>query len=467
MNLWRIATIFVFWLSVVIPSHAQQVGTSSPVTVIQGATLIDPVAGTSIPDSVIVIEGQNIKQIGNANNFKVPTGARVIDATGKTILPGMFSLHGHVGRSEGLESGQQFYNRERIQRDANAYLYYGITHMISLGLDWDPMYGFLADQRAGKVGGAHLYTGGLGFAAIGGWKPGGVEEINRPGNAQEGRELVRRALQKKPDVIKLWVDDQGGKLPNLSPEIYGAIIDEAHKNNVKVLVHLYALDEAKELMRRHVDALAHSIRDKEVDEEFLQLAKDNKVTQLTTLVGHYGDLAYAERKTDFLDDPGLPILFQDVVLQRLRERRARTQQNPELGAVLADTYLAPIRDQFEMALKNTAKINAAGIPIAIGTDSGGPTQFPGLWEHREMELLVRAGLTPMQAIQAATINGARFLGLEKKYGSLEPGKAADFVILQADPLTDITNSRKIEQVWMNGKPVEREKLTLKPSASLP
>jgi imidazolonepropionase-like amidohydrolase len=263
--------------------------------------------------------------------------------------------------------------------------------------------------------------------------------------------MVRQELQKKPDVLKIWVDDQNAELLKLPPDLYGAIIDEAHNNNIRVFVHMKTLSDTKELIRRGVDVLAHSVRDKEVDEEFLQLAKSRGVVQLATMAGMEGTLAYAEGNPPFLSDPGLPVLFPASLLETFggKQYQEQTAKSP----TLRDT-----RREYELALKNTAKVAAAGIPMALGTDSGSPGRFPGLWEHREMELLVRAGLTPMQAIQAATINGARALQLDAKYGSLEGGKVADFIILNADPLAEITNSRKIDSVWMNGKQVDRNAL---------
>jgi len=166
-----------------------------------------------------------------------------------------------------------------------------------------------------------------------------------------------------------------------------------------------------------------------------------------------GTVTYADGNPPFLSDPGLPVLFPASLLQTFggKEYQEQTAKSPTLAGT---------RKELETALKNTAKIAAAGIPVALGTDSGSPGRFPGLWEHFEMELLVRAGLTPMQAIQAATINGARILRLDTQYGSLEAGKVADLVILNADPLADITNSRRIDSVWMNGKQVDRSMLGL-------
>lgn len=442
-----LTAVFLF----VISAACQRTEGPSPFTAIEGATVIDGVSPEPIRDAVIVLEGTMIRAVGPREEVPIPGGAQRINAAGKTILPGIISAHGHLAMAEGLERKAEFFNRERLQRDANAYLYYGVTHMLSLGIDMEPIWAFVADQRAGRAGGARLYTAGLGFAAKDGWQPGGFNDINRPTTLGEAREMVQRELQKKPDVIKIWVDDQNGTLPMLTPTLYGAIIDEAHASDIRVFAHMKYLNDAKELMRRGVDALAHSVRDKEVDEEFLQLAKGRGVVQLPTMAGMAGTLAYAEGNPSFLTDPGLPVLFPASLLETFgsKEYQEQTAKSPTLRAT---------RAEYELALKNTAKIAAAAIPIALGTDSGSPGRFPGLWEHREMELLVRAGLTPMQAIQAATINGARLLRVDQRYGSLEGGKTADFLILNADPLADITNSRKIDSVWMNGKQVDRAAL---------
>ena len=427
----------------------QQPESPSNITVIEGATVIDSVSETPLEDAVIVIEGDTIRSIGRRGSVEVPANARTVDASGKTIMPGMVNLHGHIGVTVGMGRDYEGFSKERVQRDANAYLYYGITHMLSLGIDREPMFEFLADQRAGRAGGARLYSAGIGFT-VEGVRPGNLTDVHYPKTPEEAREQVREELAKNVDVIKMWVDDRLGRFPKFDPEIYAAIIDEAHQSNVKVFAHMYYLEDAKELMRRGLDGLAHSVRDKEVDEEFLRLAKENGVTQLTTLAGHHGRFTYADGPT-FLDDPGLAVLFPASVLETVGSKEYQQEAAKRPG-------MATSRKEYANAAKNAATVAAAGIPIAVGTDSGSPGHFPGLWEHREMELMVDAGLTPMQAIQAATINGAKFLGVDDRYGTLEPGKVADMIVLDADPLADITNSRKIDSVWMNGKQVNRDSL---------
>ena len=438
----------VILLMLVSCQPAQPPGPASQITVIAGATVIDGVSEAPIEDAVLVISGDTIRDIGKRGSFPIPAGARIVDAAGKVILPGMFGLHGHVGRTEGMESSEENFNRERVQRDANAYLYYGVTHLLSLGHDREPMADFLAGQRAGSAGGARLYTAGLGFGAQGGWPRNPY--VNRPTTPEEARAMVQKEAAKHPRVLKIWEDNRLGELPDFSPEIYGAVIEEARRHNLRVVAHAFYLEDAKELIRRGVVALAHSVLDKEVDEEFLTLAKENRITQVTTLAGHHVNISYADGPA-FLDDPGLPLLFPATVLATVgsQEYRDKLAGNPNMPRW---------RREYEIAAKNTAKVAAAGTPIAVGTDSGLPLRFPGLWEHREMELLVQAGLTPMEAIQAATINAARFLGVDNRYGTLAPGKVADLIVLHADPLADITNSRKIDAVWMNGKLVDRAAL---------
>lgn len=418
------------------------------VIVLEGARVIDGVSSAPMEDAVLLLEGERIRSVGRRGSVPIPNGATKINAAGKTIIPGLISLHGHVGRTEGMEADEELFNRARIQRDANQYLYYGFTHVLSLGHDREAIYGFLADQRAGKTTGARLYTAGLGFGAKGGWPANPY--VHRPTTPAEARAMARQELAHHPSFLKMWVDDRLGQSPPFPPEITGPILEEARQQGVRVTAHVYYLADAKELIRRGVAALAHSVQDQEVDEEFLRLAKQNGVVQMATLSGIRKNLDYLENAS-FLNDPGLPRLFPAKMLETLRSPAYR-------DSVAKNSNLDLIRRQSEMAARNTKKIAAAGIPIAVGTDSGLVGSFPGLWEHREMALLVQAGLTPQQALQAATIVGAKFLGVDRDYGSLAPGKVADFLVLNANPLADITSTRKIEAVWMNGKRVDRAAL---------
>ncbi len=423
-----------------------------------GMTLIDGASAQAIPDAALVIQGDRVVGAGPRSDVSIPEGAEMLDLSGRTVMPGIVNLHAHVGRAEGMAYALELYSRERVERDLNNYLYYGITHMVSLGNDQAPGHAFIRDQRAGRAGGARLYTAGFGFSAPDGWLPDNPF-LNRPATPEEAREMVRQEVEKGVDLIKLWVDDGRGRLPQFSPEVSEAIIDEAAAHGRKVLVHLYALEVARDLTRRGVAGLAHSVRDHPVDEEFLALAREQGLFAVPALVGHGANLAYADG-ADFLDDPGLPVLYADSVLQIMGSRAYQEE-------LAAAPNLEQTRQDFAMAMANALRMFEAGIPLGIGTDSGPPGRFQGLWEHREMELLVEAGIPPMEVIRAATLNGARFLGIDDRFGSLEEGKVADLLVLDGNPLEDIRNTRRIHQVWLDGRLVDRAALPMDTGTEAP
>ena len=457
-------------------------------TVVDGMTLIDGVSDTPLQDAVIVIESGVIKSVGPRSAVTIPPGSQRISAAGKTIMPAIIALHAHVGRNradvvpnsadeDALAWGpgvvQQ--TRESIQRAANAYLYYGVTHNISLGYDQQSMIDFMRDQRAGKVAGARIHSAGSGYA-VKEYRPDDPE-LHRPTTSDEARAMVRMEAARNlgtPSFTKIWVDDSRS-LPKLAPEVYGAIIDESHRHGKKVIVHTFSLEDGKELMRRDVDAITHTVQ-QPVDDEYLRLATQHQVTMIF-------DILRADDSSDYIEDPALPLLFPASVLRVVRQQESQGAREAQHRASAAATRArmrtiteaaraAGVTDQMyvttdlreinALSLRQAVRMAAAGITFAIGSDSGEPHNFSGQSEHREMETLVNGGVPGMQVLKAATANGARFLGIEKTHGTLTPGKAADFLVLSANPLTNIRNSRKIEAVWVNGAPVERSALERRP-----
>jgi imidazolonepropionase-like amidohydrolase len=261
-----------------------------------------------------------------------------------------------------------------VELNADRELYYGVTHVMSLGLDGKAMDIYRREQDAGRMTGALVFFAGYGSSARNGWQTN--KGLHRPTTPEEGREAVRTEVARHVDVIKFWVEDDHGKIPKLTPDIYGAIIDEAHGNNLKTFVHLDRLSDAKELLRRGIDVFAHSIRDAEVDDEFLALARQRGVVQIGTLAAHSGALTYLQRPA-FLDDPSLAQTFPAGQLAQLAspERQKRAAANPDLPM---------LRQEYAIAQRNIRKENAAGVTIVLGTDGGG---LYGFDDHREMELL--------------------------------------------------------------------------------
>jgi imidazolonepropionase-like amidohydrolase len=241
------------------------------------------------------------------------------------------------------------------------------------------------------------------------------------------------------------VDDGLGHGTKMKPEIYRAIIDEAHKQHIRVFAHEFYLADAKSLLAAGLDGFAHSIRDQPVDNELISAMKSRNIFLIPTLVRDEVLFAYADN-VKWLGDPFFQAGYDPAALAFVR--------NPQyLDKLRQDPDIARYRAGLEMAKKNLKTLSDAGVKIAFGTDSGIPTRFPGYLEHRELQLMVEAGLTPMKAIVAATATNAEILGGAKQFGTLQAGRAADFLVLDANPLDDIHNSEKLSAVWQAGKTV--------------
>ena len=266
----------------------------------------------------------------------------------------------------------------------------------------------------------------------------------------EARRDVRELAARKPDLIKIWVDDRNGTVEKLKPDLYRAIIDEAHRHHLRVMAHIAALDDAKDLVRAGVDGFGHVVRDRDIDEELLAMLRRRRhVFFEETLWGERQ--AIYERKPAWVDEPVLRDTLSDEEIARLADSFS-----------IAASPSAAQRESAQRLLRNVAALQAAGVTLGLGTDTGGVTggQYFGLATHVEMELLVKAGLTPAQAIVAATHNAADILGLDQ-LGTVAAGKSADFLVLDANPLDLIANTRRISTVYLRGTEVNRAQLKAK------
>src|SRR6185312_14817460 len=275
-------------------------------------------------------------------------------------------------------------------------------------------------------------------------------QLYRPNRADEARRDVQEMAARRPNFVKIWVDDNLGKVPKMKPEVYQAAIDEAHKHGLKVAAHVYYLNDAKRLVRDGVDVLAHSIRDKPVDDELIQLMKQHGTYYIPTLQLEEAFFIYADKapwmKTAF---------FQDTLSPELREQFNSTEW---VEKIEHDKTTAIHRVALAQAKQNVKRLADAGIPIAFGTDSGAfPVRIPGFAEHRELYLAVSSGLSPVEAIHSATGVNSRMLGISANTGTVEPGKEADLLILNADPEKAIQNTTRIAAVWHRGVEVTVEK----------
>jgi imidazolonepropionase-like amidohydrolase len=360
-------------------------------------------------------------------------------------MPTLINMHGHLGlSSNGADSVPGHYTQENVVKQLNKYLAYGVGTVASFGQDEDAIYSIREAQRAGTLGGARLYTAGHGFLEYTG-KTYPNDSRYRPQSPEEARADVRELAAHHPDYLKMWVDDNLGHGTKIPPAVYQAIIDEAHKQHIRVFAHEFYLSDAKALLAAGLDGFAHSIRDQPVDGDVIKTMKARGVFLIPTLVRDEVLFAYADN-LKWLNDPFFLAGLDPGALAIIR-----SPENVEKGQ--KDPDIAKYRAGLEMAKKNLKTLSDAGVKIAFGTDSGIPTRFPGYFEHRELQLMVEAGLTPLQAIVAATQTNAEILGGAKQFGTLQAGRRADFIVLDANPLEDIHNTEKLSAVWQAGKTV--------------
>ena len=417
--------------------------------VLRGARLIDGSGNHPLDNAVIVIQDGHIAACGPAAVTPAPVGAKIIDYRGKTIIPGLISDHSHVGVVDGLSVGANNYNRENVLSQLRQYEAYGVTTVLALGLNGPPFQELRQTLHEGEALGADLFGADRGIGIPDGAPseqalPVESDQLYRVTTAAEARAAVREMAARKTDLIKLWLDNFGGALPvKMSPEIYTAAIDEAHRAGLRVAVHIHDLDDAKAVLDANADIIAHGVRDRPVDAAFVEQMKARGAWYIPTLALDEATFVYA-------DDPpwSHTAFFKRGLSSALR---AQLESNDWRAKTRAAPGSAAARKSLEMNLRNLKTLYDAGVNIGFGTDSGAsPLRIPGIAEHRELALMVRSGLTPLEAITLATSKAADLLQLSDR-GTLTVGKWADLVVLNADPSVDIAAADRIAAVWHRGR----------------
>ena len=412
----------------------------------------------AMEQATLLVENGRVRQVGASFEVRVPAGAAHVDLRGKTVVPAFVNAHTHPGFQRGATYSRDNYTRELYLQDLDRALYFGVAAVLSQGIDpGDLAFQIRADQAAGRVGGARLRLAGIGIgspnAGPGAAAYQGIAyELTTP---EQGRKAVAEQSARKVDVIKIWVDDRNGRAPRLTQPAYAAIIDEAHKRGLKVNAHVFYLADLKGLVNAGVDGLAHLARDLELDDEAVAAIVKRGVVVMPTL-------ATPDRTTHtvvppslaaWLDGPGGAALGAAVVERVKAGFGGRTAE-----------AAAAARQRYQILQRSVARLARAGAKLLLGSDTGIQDHPFGFTDHRELEMLVEAGVTPMQAIVAATSRPAEYMGL-RDLGALTPGRAASFVVLDANPLDDITNTRRIADVYIDGRRVDRRALLARLTAS--
>ncbi len=395
------------------PSTGPETAADAPaagagVTVFTGARLLVG-DGTVIDNATFTVGPDNrFGLVGATAAVTVPAGATTVDLTGRTVMPAIVDTHTHLSR-----------DRAGLTADLKHRAYFGVSAAMSLGQDnGDDIYA----MRREVIPGHALYrTAGRGFTAP---EPGRSDVPYWITTADEGRAGVREQAALGVDIIKVWVDDRMGQYPKLAPELYGAVIEEAHANGLRTTAHEYYLADAKELVRRGIDAFAHTVREP-IDDEFVAMLKERPSF---VVVPNLPDRGVAQ---------DMSWLSSSLPAEQVAQLQAAAVDRPEAQAF------------FAIQARNLERLSREGVKIALGTDGNVP------WgAHLEMADMVATGMTPAQVIVASTGAAAEFMRLTDA-GTVAPGKAASFIVLDANPLDDITNTRRIRDVYLRGEHIDR------------
>ncbi|MET1054708.1 MAG: amidohydrolase family protein [Pedobacter sp.] len=412
-------------------------------------TLIDGNGGAPIEHTDMLIQADTIAAIGK--NLDT-AGVKVINLTGKTIMPALISTHVHVGTLKGTTTKSVNYTRANILAQLKKYEDYGVGTIQVMGTDRPMLFasGLRDSSLNGLLPGARMYSAGYGFGVPQNAPPVdfGMDQVYRPVSAGQIPSEMDSLAKLKPSVVKMWVDDFGGKFKKMDPAVYQAIITEAHKHHIRVASHLYYAADARKLVANGIDIIGHSIRDTVIDDALIAQIKAKGVAYIPTLSLDEYAYIYA-RKPEWIDDEFFKASLEPGVYAMITSKKY--QDNLKKSPAYPKSVAA-----FETALRNLKKLYVAGVLVAMGTDSGAtPVRAQGFSEHLELELMVQAGLTPLQAIGIATKNSAELLRIAADYGTLEKGKKADLIILTNNPATNIKNTRSIEAVYKAGKAVSK------------
>jgi len=408
----------------------------------EGARLIVGDKTPPIQNSAFLVEGDSFTWVGRKGDRQPPAGAMRVDLTGKTVIPGLIDGHNHIGlvNEKDGSNTKANYTRDNLIDQLQRYAYYGTAAAMSMGLEANQDVAF-AVRDSVTPNAATFLTVGKGIAATPMAGPTGDARLGIPYGAatpEEGRQHVRELLARKVHFVKIWVDDRDATVPKLKPEVYRAIIDEAHKNGMEVLAHLSrtsALADAKDLLRAGVDGFVHTVRDRDVDDEYIALVKAHPKVWTGPNVPSPGE---TEDEINSLAETQ-----PASVIAGLRKQLA---QRTAPGS--------PAQALFDLHCRNLKRIHDAGMIIGVGTDGTGD----GFGVHQQIEYYVRcAGFTPAQALESATSINARLLHLTR-LGTIAAGKEASFDVLSADPLERITNTRRIDAVYLRGTEVDRAAL---------
>jgi imidazolonepropionase-like amidohydrolase len=387
--------------------------------------------GKVIERGTVVVRDGRIAEVGPTASVRIPEGATRVALAGKTLMPGLVNAHGHLSPVEGLRTGPEFYTRANLERQLRAYATYGVTTVFSLGDDQPDAFALRDAQAAAPPGRARVFVAGPIVTAT---------------TAEAARADTDKVVALKPDLLKIRVDDNLGTSKKMPEAAWRATLDRAKAAKLTLAAHIFYLADATALAQAGNVFIAHSVRDVPVDQPFLTAMKAANACYSPTLMREVSTFVY-DSTPSWTADPFFRRGYSAALAAELADpaRHARIKDSPAWAQ--GQKYKAGL----EVAKANLKRVHDAGIPIAFGTDTGPAARFQGFFEHLELEMMVEAGLTPMQAIVSATGAAAGCWGKSGQIGTIVPGAAADVLVLTASPLERITNTRALDAIYIGGR----------------
>lgn len=400
---------------------------------IQGATVVDGTGAPARRASVLVLDAR-IAAVGES--IAVPSGIAVIEAGGTTLVPGLFDLHTHLLASAVTGVPADW------GKILKAYLYCGVTSVVDLSTfteQFEPMRRLAKTLPSPRLHLASRFSSPGGHGLEGGR---GDFHTQDPLTAAQARAAVRRVLPFRPDVLKVFTDGWrygvGTDMTSMDEVTLAALVEESHRAGVKVLTHTVTVKKAEEAARAGVDIIVHGLGDRRAEASLWSLIKEKRTGYVQTLS------VYEPGRSVSQSDELLRAALGPAVFERLRP----PQRSPEAARLVRWANL----------LENGRAAEDAGVFVGAGTDAGMPGTYHGWATLHELGLLVQTGMTPLEAIRAATSTSARLLGVDKDRGTIEAGKLADLVLVAGSPQEDIADIMKVSRVWLGGKEVDRQAL---------
>jgi imidazolonepropionase-like amidohydrolase len=407
---------------------------AAQVTAFVGGRVFDG-TGTVIEAGTVVVRDGRIAAVGPASQVQVPAGATRVELAGKTLMPGLVNAHGHVAATSGLESDPRFYTRDNLLRQLRTYADYGVTTVYSLGDDQQAGFDLRDEQDRGPLTRARLYVAG---PVIGG------------ATAEEAAAMADRVAAMKPDLLKIRVDDNLGTSRKMPEAAWRAVLDRARAHGLRLAVHVFYQADAQALADAGSTFIAHSVRDVPVNQRFVDTLKQKNVCYSPTFTRELSTFAYDSTPV-WVDEPFFLRGAEPGVAAALKDPARQAAFKASRAYEMGRKY----RTGLEVAQRNLKVLSDQGVRIAFGTDTGPPARFQGFFEHLELEMMVQAGLTPMQALVSATSQAAQCHGA-KDLGVIAPGARADLLVLAGNPLADIRATRSIEAVYLAGRALDRK-----------